>query len=105
MNSFTDALDSNTVARAVVTSGVVAVPNGGGQFTFGMNSKTNAAGVVGLVQRSPVGYTATTSSSLLTSIPIVGTSLIGCPRSTAWPTLMRVRTVRPTNCSGSAVRH
>lgn len=43
-----DTLDASTVARNVVTSGVVAMPNGGGSFCYGMNSRVVATGVVAL---------------------------------------------------------
>lgn len=43
-----DALSSPSVARGVVTSGVVTPPTGGDDFTYGMNSRAVVAGTVAL---------------------------------------------------------
>lgn len=43
---FSDVLSTGVVARNPVTSAVVTPPNGGGDFSFGMHSRTNDPGVV-----------------------------------------------------------
>lgn len=65
---FSDVLSTSSVARNPVTSAVVAMPNGGGDFAFGMHSRDNSPGVVAyysvLTDFSPAAKGGTMSGAI-----------------------------------------